>query len=89
MSEIIEYKKLTIKEAKSLIRNRPAGTTFFASCSVNLPLGHTEGRVFPGYTNVKISKKEALRMVGDVLENFEERGGRINIRASKRCCFVG
>ena len=95
MSDSIKH-TLNTRDAKLLIRKAHVGSYFYACCSVQLPTPTSEEdkargitRGFPGYTSVKISRKASLRLVADLLKDFEERGARINIRIIDKSFFIG
>lgn len=73
----------TRAEAIKLI-NRRNGQRISFGAHVDLPvIGKyvvgEGGSVFPSYGTVTIDRKQAVRLVGSLLANFEERGGRIRL----------
>lgn len=75
--------KLTTAEAVKMVKTAPAGTTFAIHVRADAAIEGSD-QVYPGCCSsyLNISRKEALRLAGDMLSGaMEARGGRLNIGA--------
>lgn len=87
MNKSTEY-VFTVKEAVAFI-NKVSGKKFHISCTIELPIPTSPGKCFPGFATACVSRKEAIRVITNVLANFEARGGRIRISEHESIIFIG
>ena len=87
MKEAIEY-IFTSQEAIAFI-NKTTRKRFHISSTIELPIPTSPGKCFPGFASARVNKKEAVRVVTDVLTNFEARGARIKISEYESSIFIG
>ena len=73
-----ETRICTTAEAVSLVKNADGRVRFMIGVQVFLPT--SEGKGFPGYSALIVSRSQFLDIVKDVNKNFEERGGRIELK---------
>lgn len=72
--------KLTTKEAVAFVKKAPAGVRFALHAGVSLPVVSNDTHIFYGSTYVNISRKDALRIVEDLVsEVWEACGARVPI----------
>ncbi len=83
----IEDRKCTAKVALELMKLHRRGRRFIVSADVWLPTEWDRG--FTGHTGIRVTYREAQRVVKDLLENLEKRGAHIRIRMSERLIFIG
>lgn len=86
--------KLTREEAIAMLRRAGTGCTYHVSIRVNLPIEGDPEHVFDngGASYVNLSKKEAIKLVGDLMTDaIEKKGGRIPIRTyeGNQNCYWG
>lgn len=77
----------TREEAQKIIKAAKAGATFNVSIRMDLPIEGQEGHCFRdgGASYLPLSKKEALRLIHDLVsDTLEERGARLRIRTYER-----
>lgn len=77
-----ESHKLTSSEAQEMIKRAPTGASFHIHIRTDLPVVDNDEQHFPGAgrSRVSVSRKEAARIVGELLsERMEARGARIRI----------
>ena len=75
---------LTTKEAQHILKRikAPKGKKVYFGVRVNteLPIPEKDGRCFPGMAIVELSRKQAIKLAGDLLgEVLEGRGGRLRL----------
>ena len=82
MDDMTVTHTLNARDAKLLIRKAPAKSKFYFLACVDLPIEDKPGYCFPdgGMSVINIGRKGALKMVGDFLENLEEKGARVKIK---------
>jgi hypothetical protein len=77
----------TRAEAEKIIKSAKTGATFNVSIRIDLPIEGKPDRIFPdaGASYIGVSKKEALRLVRDLMsETLEAKGARLPIRCYDR-----
>ena len=82
----MSYELMTSAEAKKTIWNAKGRQCYI---QVDVPLPCAPGRVFPGMTNVPVSRRVAMDMVDRLLSNFEDRGALIRVEILEHCLFIG
>jgi len=85
--EWIEDRKCKATVALEFMKLHRHGRRFIISADVWLPTG--EDRGFNGHTGIRVTYREAQRVVKDLLENFEKRGAHIRVKVSERLIFIG
>lgn len=82
---------LTIAEAITVLNRegKTKGTRFFVQVNQHAPIHGEAGYYFPVMTNIKVSKKDAVKFIQDAYKNYENRGARVRVRALDKCVFIG
>jgi hypothetical protein len=70
----------TSSEAQKAIRTAKTGTKFYVHVKVDLPVLSEPDSYYPGYSWVKLTRKEAQKFVESLLSPvLEARGARIKL----------
>lgn len=77
---VITKAQCTIAEAEELITKFRGGDVWLCVHG-ELPIVDSDNKMFPSYTTIRVTKREAKRLVRALLgEVLESRGGRIRLK---------
>jgi hypothetical protein len=80
----------TTKEAQKAIKTAKTGTHFYVHVQVNLPVQDEPDSYYPGYSSIKLSRKEAQKFVENLLSpTLEEKGARIKVSQTLDTFWIG
>lgn len=89
MAEETAKHLFTSSEAMAFLQ-KVRGKTFWICGDVQLPIVGDDGKVFPSYATISVTRKQAMNYARIAMcKSFEDRGGRLVIRESANCVWVG